>query len=382
MTGTTVYKCLLLIVLIASTGFGFTYMGRAAPELQPAGYNRYVAPTGSDTNLGSQSEPFRTIQRAASHATPGTTVHVAPGIYQENVITTVHGTAAARIRYVSDTKWGAQIIGSGSEGMWTNRANYTDIVGFDISGPGRQGILNLASYTVIEGNHVHDVTVSGGCTGSGGAGINNADYSGSDGAIIGNVVHDIGVPGKCNRVQGIYVANLRGKVYNNIVYRASSWGICLWHAADQVLVANNTVFQNGGGSMGGGIMIGAGDSPSGKILTNTKVINNIVYDNPAKGIYQTCNPNQHCIGSGNVVANNLVYGSDLGIIMLVGEAIGTIKADPQFLNYQANGKGDYRLKDTSPAINMGTASFMPTNDIDNIARHRGATRDIGAYEND
>ena len=375
-------KAIFLIVLIASTNYGFAYMGRASPELQPARYNLYVAPTGSDTNLGSQSEPFRTIQRAASHATPGTSVHVAPGIYLENVSTTVHGTAAARIRYISDTKWGAKIIGSGTEGMWTNRANYTNIVDFDISGPGRLGILNLASYTVIQGNHVHDLTVSGGCTGGGGAGINNANYSGSDGDIIGNVVHDIGVPGKCNRVQGIYVANLRGKVYNNIVYRASSWGISLWHAADRVMVANNTVFQNGAGSMGGGIMIGAGDSPSGKILTNTKVINNIVYDNPAKGIYQTCNSNEHCIGSGNVVANNLVYGSDLGIIMMVGKATGTITADPQFVNYQANGKGDYRLKNTSPAINMGTANSAPTDDIDNIARGHGAAHDIGAYEND
>jgi hypothetical protein len=163
-------------------------------------------------------------------AKPSTTVHVAAGTYRENVTTKVHGTATARIRYVSDTKWGAKVIGSGTQIMWTNNANYTDIVGFDISGPGRLGIANLASYTLVQGNHVHDLTVSGGCGGGGGAGIMNANYSGSDGDVIGNVVHDIGVPGTCNTIHGIYHTNLRGKIYNNIVYRASSWGIALWHA--------------------------------------------------------------------------------------------------------------------------------------------------------
>lgn len=373
-------KKLFLIALIASTGCGVAYMGRASLEVQPVAYKLYVAPTGSDANSGSQFEPLRTIRRAASLVVPGTTVHVAPGVYRENVETRADGTAAARIRYVSDTKWGARIIGSGTEGMWTNHGNYTDIIGFDISGSGRVGILNLASHTRMQGNRVHDLTVSGGCTGSGGAGINNADYSASDDEIIGNVVHDIGVPGTCNSVQGIYVTNLRAKIYNNIVFRVSSWGISLWHAADQVLVANNTVFQNGAGSMGGGIMVGVGDSPGGKTLSHTKVINNIVYNNPANGIIQYCHPGERCIGSGNVVANNLVYGNGTVITMVLGSATGTITADPQFVNFQANGTGDYRLKRSSPAVNKGTSSYAPAFDIDNVARSKGRALDLGAYE--
>ena len=70
-------------------------------------YNLYVATTGSDSNPGTATKPFKTISRAASLAKPGTTVHVAPGTYLGNVTTNVSGTATARIRYVSDTKWGA-----------------------------------------------------------------------------------------------------------------------------------------------------------------------------------------------------------------------------------------------------------------------------------
>lgn len=374
------YK-IFMIALIAATACGAVYMGRASLEVQPVAYSLYIAPSGSDANPGNQAEPLRTIQRAASLVVPGTIVHVAPGVYRENVTTRAHGTATARVRYVSDTKWGAQIIGGGTEGMWTNHGNYTDIDGFDVSGSGRVGILNLASHTRIRGNRVHDLTISGGCTGSGGAGINDADYSASDNEINGNVVHDIGVPGTCNRVQGIYVTNQRAKIYNNIVFRVSAWGISLWHAADQVLVANNTVFQNGGDSIGGGIMVGVGDSPGGKTLSNTKVINNIVYNHSASGIVQYCYPDEQCIGSGNVIANNLVYGNGTAITMVQGRATGTITSNPQFVNFQPNGTGDYRLKHTSPAIDRGLTASAPETDIDNVARSRGRAPDLGAYEN-
>ena len=343
-------------------------------------YHLYVATTGSDTGAGTAASPYRTIGRAARAARPSTTIHVANGTYRENVKTTVHGTATARIRFQSDTKWGAKIIGSGTEAMWTNNANYTDIANFDISGSGRLGIANWGSYTLVSNNHIHNLTVSGGCTGSGGAGVVNANYSGSDGDTIGNVVHDIGVPGQCNGVQGIYSSNKRGKIMNNVVYRVSSYGIHLWHAATNALIANNTVFANGSSRMGGGIVIGAGDSPGGVVVNYTSVINNIVYRNPAAGIKQYCYSGQNCIGSTNTTANNLVFGNGTNISMRVGSAVGTVTAEPQFVNYTGTGSGDYRLKSSSPAINRGTKNSAPTYDIDLVARPRGAGIDIGAYE--
>jgi hypothetical protein len=341
----------------------------------------YVSTTGSDSNPGTQSEPFLTITRAARSARADTTVHVAPGTYSENIKTRTHGSAAARIRYVSDIKWGARIIGSGTGAMWTNTGNYVDIVGFDVSGSGRLGILNQGSYTLVAGNHVHDLTISGGCSGSGGAGIVNANYSASDGDVIGNVVHDIGIPGRCSGVQGIYSSNLRGRIHNNIVYRVSAWGIHLWHAANNVMIANNTVFANGAGGMGGGIVIGSGDRPGGVILNNTKVINNIVYRNPAAGIKQYCYSGQNCIGANNLISHNLVYGNGSVVSLRVGRDEETIAAEPEFVDYQADGSGNYRLKGSSPAINQGLTVSAPAADIDNVARPRGGAPDIGAYEN-
>jgi hypothetical protein len=353
---------------LAASGIGG---GDAGPRPQGSDTARFhVAMTGSDSNPGSRSLPFRTIQRAANEAKAGTTVHVAPGVYRENVTTNVEGTRHARIRYLSDTKWGAKIIGSGTEAVWTNHGNYTDIAGFDISGSGRLGILNRASHTVISGNHVHNLAVSGGCTGEGGAGIMNGNYRGINADIIGNVVHDIGIPGSCNAVQGIYHANLGGRIHNNIVYRAASFGIHLWHAANKVVIANNISF-----------VIGAGDKPGGVVLDHTKVVNNIVYDNPHASILEFCYPGQNCIGSNNTVANNLVFGNGSEVRLRVGSARKTINADPQFVNYQANGSGNYRLRRTSPAVNKGSLPDAPSIDIDNTTRPRGGAPDIGAYEN-
>ncbi len=341
----------------------------------------YVSPGGNDSSAGTASAPLKTIQRAAALVKAGTVVHVAAGTYSGNVSTKISGTATARVRYISDTKWGAKIIGTGTEAMWTNSGSYTDIVGFDITGPGRLGILNNASNTLISSNHVHNLALSGGCTGNGGAGIVDANYSAADDDIVSNVVHDIGTPGGCNGVQGIYHSNLRGRILNNIVYRASSFGIHLWHAANNVTIVNNTVFNNGSTSMGGGILLGDGDSPGGVVLNNTRVSNNLVYNNPRSGISEYCYSGQNCIGSSNTIANNLVYGNGGGNISLkVGTHTGTIVADPKFVNYQANGTGDYHLQSTSPAIDKGSPTSAPATDLGGNSRPQGAGYDIGAYE--
>jgi hypothetical protein len=347
--------------------------------VETSGPQLFVTTAGADSNAGTSLAPFKTLQQASKVATAGTTVWVGPGTYAQNVVTSANGTAAARIRYVSQLKGQAKIVGSGTEFTWNNKGNYVDIVDFDISGTGRLGIFNEGSFVLVQGNHVHDLKVSGGCTGSGGAVIVNGNYSSTDNDIIGNVVHDVGTPGACNGVQGIYHSHLRGRIQNNLVYRVSAWGIHLWHAADAVQVVNNTVFANGGGSMGGGIVMGSGDSGAG-VVNNSTISNNIVVNNPAGAIAQYCYQGVTCIGNTNSVRNNLVFGNGGGIALLVGTPTGTLTADPKFVNYQANGTGDYHLQSTSPAINAGTSTAAPMTDLDGIGRPRGAGFDIGAYE--
>ena len=343
----------------------------ATPPPTSSGPAFYVSPSGSDSNDGSAAHPFATIQKAANSATPGVTIHVAAGVYQ-TVTSSKSGTASQRIRYISDVQWGAKVMGSsGSEAVWMQDGSYVDLVGFDISTGSRLGVENNGSNVRILGNYVHNIP--GDCSGSGGAGIDNSNYSASNDDVIGNIVGNIGPSnnGSCNTVQGIYLSNSGGTTANNIVFNVAAWGIQMWHAATNATIVNNTVFN-----CYGGIIVGAGDSPGGVTADNTLVANNIVYKNVAYGIDE-----YGATGTHNRYMNNLVTGNPTEISLQNGlSATSTVSADPQFTNYQANGTGDYHLKSTSPAINAGTSTSAPATDFSGGARPTGGAFDIGAYE--
>ncbi len=80
------------------------------------GTNYYVAPSGSDANPCTATAPCYTMARVSQFMSPGDNAHFASGnytwSYSGNKVTK-SGTAAAPISYVSDTKWGAKVYGSG-----------------------------------------------------------------------------------------------------------------------------------------------------------------------------------------------------------------------------------------------------------------------------
>ncbi|MCD2516302.1 DUF1565 domain-containing protein [Massilia sp. G4R7] len=335
----------------------------------------YVSPDGNDANPGSKSAPFSTITRADEAAAPGFTIHVAPGTYavsapgpqSAGVTTQRSGTATERIRFVSDVKWGAKLVVSGTGMTWRSKGNYVDIEGFDISGTGRHGIVADGANLTITNNFVHDLTVSGGCTGSGGAAI---DTNGGPGNVLikGNVVRNIGVAmrGSCRTVQGIYIANPHNVVVNNVVSGVAAVGIQQWHGATDSTIVNNTVF---GCKIG--ILIGGGDSgvlPEGS--QNNYVANNIVYDNMTFGIVESGK-----VGANNHYVDNLVHANGTAL-RVHGTVSGTIHAEPEFVNYRADGTGDYRLKRNSPAMR---ARAVPPAQAPGLAPASQALRDAPAH---
>src|SRR5690606_7527084 len=57
----------------------------------------YVATNGSDSNSGSMSSPFKTLERAAKAAKPGDLIYIRGGRYPGARIENVHGTASSPI---------------------------------------------------------------------------------------------------------------------------------------------------------------------------------------------------------------------------------------------------------------------------------------------
>jgi hypothetical protein len=342
-------------------------------------YHLYVATTGSDSNPGTQAAPFKTIARADARASAGYIIHVAPGIYKvaapslqsNGILTSKSGTATARIKFVSDVKWGAKLVVSGTGITWHSKGNYVDIDGFEISGSGRHGILTAGHHLTITNNFIHDLAISGGCNGSGGAGIDTYGVGTVD--IQRNIVRNIGYKmiGTCSTVQGIYNATPNNIIKNNIVSGVASVGIQQWHGGSASTIVNNTIFHNKVG-----ILIGQGDGGATSVGSqNNYVANNIIYDNKSYAINE-----YGTIGSNNRYVNNIVASNGAGVSLKKGVASGTISSNPLFVNYQATGSGDYHVHSGSPAIDRGTATLAPTIDAAGVARPRGAAFDIGAYE--
>lgn len=322
--------------------------------------DRYVSTTGNDLNDGSKNRPWATITRAGSVSAPGTTIHVAPGIYAETVVTLVSGTSAARIIYISDRTLGAIIQpASASVFTWRNTGDYSDIVGFEIAGTLCNGIGLGGSFQRAISNEVHNSAA--GCNGNnnGGSGINDFNYSSQENEIIGNFVHDVGIsdlacgPPPHNFVQGIYQSNAGGHIDHNIAANNCGWGIHLWHAATRAIITNNTVVSN----RAGGIVIGSGDSPctsTGCPGGNdfTIVRNNVIAFNGGWGLHESGqDPGQ--TGIHNVYSNNLGFQNALGDFLLAHNLACTnciLGKDPRFVSVSS---GDYRLRSDSPAIGAG-----------------------------
>jgi hypothetical protein len=350
----------------------------AAPMASAFAKDLYVSTTGSDSNPGTQTAPVKTIARADALASAGTVVHVAAGTYRVSapsldnagIKTSKSGTSTARIKFVSDVKWGAKIIVSGTGITWDSRGSYVDIEGFDISGSGRHGILAAGANLTMSNNFIHDLTISGGCNGSGGAAIDT--YGPVGGVVIDrNVVRNIGASmiGRCNTVQGIYIANANNRVTNNLVSGVAMAGIQQWHGATASTIVNNTVFHTKDG-----ILLGQGDAGTTTGSANNYVANNVVYDNTTYGIVELGK-----MAGNNRYVNNLVAKSGTAM-RVAGSVSGTISSDPLFVSYQASGTGNYRLSSSSPAIDRGTSTSAPRVDLMTVARPRGAAIDIGAYE--
>ena len=346
--------------------------------------NYYVATTGSDSNAGTQSAPFRTIMKASTVTKPDTTVHVAPGTYAETITTTANGTASGRIRYVSDTKWGAKIVPvANGDTMWKADGGYTDIDGFQINGTGstsvRQGIYLTGGNSTVKNSWVHHVAENSGCDGGGGAALladqgrgqafNNYDFT-------GNLVHNIG--GGCGFIQGIYHAS-SGTIKNNVVY-ASVQAINMGHDAHNIDAVNNTLFGNSGYGVWFGGCTEAYTSNNCP-MSGINIQNNIIYDN--YGGIQGPNASEDT-GGNNTIQNNVVVSNGISFDLAshsLGQVSGTINADPQFVNYIRSGGGDYHLRSSSSAIDKGISTRAPSTDINGTARPLGAGIDIGAYEN-
>jgi parallel beta-helix repeat protein len=349
--------------------------------------DRYVSTVGSDSNDGSACSPWATLQFAANAAQAGMTIHVAPGTYNLSSIisTTNSGTSDSnRIRFISDQQWGAKISSTASQ-IWANSGSYVDIVGFDLAGSPSTytGIHNMGEGDRAIGNRIHDMG-SNGCNSGGGIMMGGGALYQS---ALANYIYNVGpapaVPG-CNQIHGIYAQESYCTIQNNITFHNAGIGIQLWNRTSHCLVTNNTSFGNRDG-----MVLGMDGSEGTTPVDYNVIANNILYNNLEYGFYHQDSGNLAFIGTHNQYLNNLISSNcsgvpdncndpSTGIYMVVGAMVNTIAANPQFVNYTGDAKGDYHPRGGSPALHHGATTAAPSTDFDGVTR--GAMPDVGAYQ--
>ncbi|MFN6561635.1 MAG: choice-of-anchor Q domain-containing protein [Nostoc sp. ChiSLP01] len=404
----------------------------------------YVSGSGSDKNSGlTPSSAFRTPQRAANLTKPGDTVLLMNGVYKNSspsgsvLVITRSGSSNGWITYKAYPGHSPKIQHDGWHGIWIkDGASYIEVNGIEIEGNNRN--INL-SYALSQKYNTGNPKTSGSCItidgrrngrphhirilnskihDCGGGGIsgleidyvtvsnnevyNNAWYApfGCSGiSFLGNWNYDgnkssyrmLVTNNKVyrNRLYVPWINNGKKQDGNGIIFdrgRHDNAGAKLPPYQGRILIANNVVYENGGG----GVHAFRTDNidvihntsymnsqtpeiPYGQIsmndTRNVRVLNNILYSQSGKPINSASGKNINTIFNYNLYNNN-GYGAP-------GKGPNDIVADPQFVN--AGGK-DFRVKSTSPAINSGINFDFLKTDFLGSARVKGSKPDRGAYE--
>lgn len=405
----------------------------------------YVDPSGSNSGPGTESQPWRTIQKAADTMVAGDTVYIKTGTYRERVVPQHSGSAGNYIVYAAYpgstvTIDGANITVPDYRGLFdiTDR-DYIRISGLRIvnAGPGpySAGILvRQGRHIIIEDNYIYNTSDSGigvwysedviidnneveeacydksnesitVCRTDGfeikhnlvhhgfKEGIDAKDGS-RNGKIYGNHVHHMesvniyvdaygthayNIEVFNNIVHdsptGLALASEQGgllenvKVYNNVSY-SNLVGLYMWDCCgdstpiQNVQIVNNTFYDNGRNSWGGGILL---ENPEAEDVI---VRNNICSEN---FYFQICA--QDVPSQNYTVDHNLIDGFRGNEGEIYGDDY--VEGDPRFIDPVG---ADFHLQGDSPAIDNGSSQNAPSNDFDGQQRPVGAGYDIGADE--
>jgi hypothetical protein len=388
--------------LAASASLNLTI---AAPAPSSSTANYYVAPSGSNSNPCTQSSPCATPDYVVNNkASAGDIVQVAAGTYDygsNSAQFTKSGAAGKYITVTCATRGACKIQDAitGNQTVIEIDSNYFTFDGFEVTNTSSAGI-NLGIYITsnfvnITRNTIHHIEHD--CSDAGGGGIvvagsGSTSGTGHDITMDSNLIYDIGWPDggspKCPasdvHADGILpeTAGANIVITNNIVYHVSGgWGIGPGGApggpVNPVIISNNLVFENANG----GII--CTNTCDGSTISNNIVLNNGVVRGQC-GIHTVYNPTDNHI----LEANNNVYGNAGGDYCSAGQPIqqNNISVNPAlgttFVNWKADGSGDYHQKAGSPTIDAGTSSSpgAPKVDFDGKPRPQGQSQDIGAYE--
>jgi hypothetical protein len=253
---TSLWKLYFVLVVFTSTSL-----------LAQSGATFYVSKSGKDTNSGSYTAPWLTIQHAANSVSAGAAVYVETGVYNESVTFPSSGTASNPITFASYPGQTAVIDGTG------------------LSVTAIQGLVNIVnhSYITVSGFEIRNYTTKSASVTPAGIWVTG---SGSGVQLLNNLVHNITTTSEKN-----------GNAFGIAVYGTSSTPIT------NLTISGNQVYS-----------LKTGQSESVNVdgnVTYFSITNNIVHDNDNIGIdaigFEGVGPTGYDQAKYGEVSGNTVY---------------------------------------------------------------------------
>jgi len=418
---TTATKALSIIV--SATG-GTTY---------------YVATTGLDTNPGSSSQPWLTLQHAVDSIAAGDTVIVRDGTYYGCRIDTNSGTSGSPKTIKAEHHAGAILNHPGASNDHNSvfeieDSNYWVVEDFrvnamtsydhaiDARNAGHITVRNceghsstltgifsgFTDYLLVEGCEAHETTEHGIYPGNSAdygtvrgniswgnteCGIQlNADLSmGGDGTMSYWTIEKNTLYG--NGISGGAGINFDGvadsKILNTLLYNNGRNGIALYaidgaNGSTRNILYNDTIL-NPSGSLW---CITIAQASQGAACADNKIKNCILMnDSAARGSIIGYSSS---MGSGfqsdyNAVIDRFSVDQDNETLLTLAQWRGYGYDTHSFITTKTAlfvdpANNDYHLKVGSPAINAGTTVTEVTDDIEGTSRPQGGAYDVGCYE--
>lgn len=368
----------------------------------------YVAATGSNSNPGTEKQPWQTVAHAVTTMVAGDTTYVRGGTYNEGVIRFKRsGTQPAPIKllnypgeapainFIDKRRVHRFLIQHAAS--HTNPMGWITIEGFEIANA-YDGIKIYNGHDLtIRRNWIHD-SLHHGILGNGTRVLIDRNKISHNGDFSRCVIE----AWYCNQDHGIYFHGSAITITNNLIYDNLAYGIQLngsatsgyslkKHAGPEyagaenwVIVHNTLAYQ----ANRGGIVVWGSQCAKARIENNIFYENSVNQSNFSQGIHfvsTTC--------TGIVIRNNLAYATSPGGTAFLGSGTnewihytqsGNIvnTLNPKFVNAPATlpDSPNFALTARSPAINAGVALAATNTAYDGTPRPQGRGFDIGAYE--
>ena len=357
----------------------------------------YVSTSGSDSNSGTSSKPWRTVAYAVSKMVAGDTTYVKGGVYKEKfILFRKSGTQSAPIKLLNapgefpiihciDPAAGHRVNIQNATGS-RYAIGWITIEGFEIrncnygikfynlhngtmrrnwinSNPGGSGIFGWGTKVLIDRNLI---------TNNGSSGHGHGIYSnGSYFTITNNLIYNnqrfgIQLNGSSSskydptRHAGPEYADSKNWIISNntIAYQKTDTGLVVWGSTcNNALIDNNIFYENA--------VTKSTSSPQGinffsTTCTGIKVRNNLAYATGSGGTKFTAGTAPGVTISGNIVN---------ALPPKFANAPATLPSSPNF-----------SLTSGSPAIDKGLSLSAIKTSYPGISRPKLSTYDIGAYE--